>query len=70
MDYIFFYRYNITTGIYPFEGDNIYRLFENIGKGEFVIPNGIEEPLKSLICGMLHKDPNLRFTLQQIRQNT
>ena len=27
--------YNFTTGIYPFEGDTIFKLFENIGKGDF-----------------------------------
>lgn len=61
--------YNITTGSYPFEGDNIYRLFENIGKGDFTIPLEIEEPLKSLLTGMLDKDPNRRFSIQQIRQH-
>ncbi|KAJ8981303.1 hypothetical protein NQ317_004040 [Molorchus minor] len=61
--------YNLTTGLYPFEGDNIYRLFENIGKGEFVISNDIDDPLRSLLLGMLQKDPHARFTLQQIRQH-
>ncbi|KAJ8972751.1 hypothetical protein NQ317_013805 [Molorchus minor] len=61
--------YNLTTGLYPFEGDNIYRLFEkNIGKGEFVISNDIDDPLRSLLLGMLQKDPHAKFTLQQIRQ--
>lgn len=32
------HSYNITTGLYPFEGDNIYKLFENIGKGDYTIP--------------------------------
>lgn len=35
-----FYSYNITTGSYPFEGDNIYRLLENIGKGVWSVPEG------------------------------
>ncbi|KAK9890596.1 hypothetical protein WA026_011961 [Henosepilachna vigintioctopunctata] len=61
--------YNITTGKYPFEGDNIYRLFESIGKGEFAVPSEIEEPLRSLLLGMLEKDPYSRFSLQQIRQH-
>ncbi|KAF3858393.1 hypothetical protein F7725_011594 [Dissostichus mawsoni] len=30
--------YNITTSLYPFEGDNIYKLFENIGKGDYTVP--------------------------------
>ncbi|PSN51071.1 Serine/threonine-protein kinase STK11 [Blattella germanica] len=61
--------FNITTGIYPFEGDNIYRLFENIGKGEFNIPSDIENPLRSLLEGMLQKEPEKRLSLQQIRQH-
>ncbi|XP_063229935.1 serine/threonine-protein kinase STK11 [Bacillus rossius redtenbacheri] len=61
--------YNITTGLYPFEGDNIYRLFENIGKGVFTIPPEIENPLRGLIEGMLQKDSEKRYSVQQIRQN-
>lgn len=61
--------YNITTGEYPFEGDNIYKLYENIGKGEYTIPAVIEDTLKSLLEGMLQKEVDKRFTLQQIRQH-
>lgn len=64
-----YFRYNLTTGLYPFEGDNIYRLFESIGKGDFTIPKEIEEPLRGLIIGMLQKDPLDRFNLQDIRQH-
>lgn len=45
------YRYNITTGLYPFEGDNIYKLFENIGKGDFTIPEDCGPPLSDLLRG-------------------
>ncbi|CAH1161189.1 unnamed protein product [Phyllotreta striolata] len=61
--------YNITTGLYPFEGGTIFRLFETIGKGDFDIPNDIAEPLRSLLVGMLRKDPEMRFSLRQIRQH-
>ncbi|CAG9829291.1 unnamed protein product [Diabrotica balteata] len=61
--------YNITTGIYPFEGDTIFRLFETIGKGDYTIPDDIDEPLRSLLTGMLQKDPELRFSLQEIRKH-
>jgi serine/threonine-protein kinase 11 len=27
--------YNFTTGDYPFQGDTVFRLFENISKGVF-----------------------------------
>ncbi|XP_017771252.1 PREDICTED: serine/threonine-protein kinase STK11 [Nicrophorus vespilloides] len=61
--------YNLTTGLYPFEGDNIYRLYENIGKGEFTIPEDIENPLRDLLLGMLRKEPEERLNLQEIRQH-
>jgi len=67
MTVLFASRYNIMTGKYPFEGDNIYRLFENIGKGDYSIPNEIEDPLRDLLKGMLQKDPVKRFSLRQIR---
>ena len=44
-------RFNITTGKYPFEGENIYKLFENIGKGEFTVPEGVSDSLASLLRG-------------------
>ncbi|KAG8334863.1 Serine/threonine-protein kinase stk11 [Homalodisca vitripennis] len=61
--------FNLTTGKYPFEGDNIYRLFESIGRGDVEIPEEVTEPLSSLLRGMLHKEPGPRFTLSQIRHH-
>ncbi|XP_069784291.1 serine/threonine-protein kinase STK11 isoform X2 [Narcine bancroftii] len=61
--------YNITTGLYPFEGDNIYKLFENIGKGEYTIPEECGPLLTDLLRGMLEYDPVKRFSIQQIRQH-
>ncbi|XP_046551587.1 serine/threonine-protein kinase STK11-like, partial [Haliotis rubra] len=43
--------YNITTGLYPFEGDNIYKLFENIGKGQYTVPDTVDDSLKDLLNG-------------------
>ena len=45
------FRYNITTGLYPFEGENIYKLFENIGKGKYSIPDTVDSVLSSLLEG-------------------
>ncbi|KAH9488302.1 Serine/threonine-protein kinase stk11 [Bulinus truncatus] len=61
--------YNITTGKYPFEGDNIYKLFENIAKGKYTIPNDVSDLLAGLIKGMLAYESEERYTLQQIRQH-
>lgn len=45
------HRYNITTSLYPFEGDNIYKLFENIGKGDYTIPEECGPLLTDLLQG-------------------
>ena len=49
--FFLFERYNITTGMYPFEADNIYKLFECIGKGQYVIPKEVDTALGSLLQG-------------------
>ena len=49
--WIFPFRYNITTSLYPFEGDNIYKLFENIGKGHYSVPEECGPLLSGLLRG-------------------
>ena len=44
-------RFNVVSGKYPFEGDNIYRLYETIGKGQFTIPEEAGPLLGSLLEG-------------------
>nr|UVW93813.1 serine/threonine kinase 11 [Carassius carassius triploid] len=61
--------YNITTSLYPFEGDNIYKLFENIGKGDYTVPEECGPLLSDLLRGMLEYDPVKRFSIQRIRQH-
>ncbi|KAL1140266.1 hypothetical protein AAG570_000198 [Ranatra chinensis] len=61
--------FNLTTGKYPFEGDNIYRLFECIGRCQMTIPEDLDDSLRNLLAGMLHKEPEARFNLQQIRHH-
>ncbi|XP_065354262.1 serine/threonine-protein kinase stk11 [Calliphora vicina] len=64
--------YNLCTGLYPFEGDNIYRLLENIGRGQWEAPDWLyklDSKLAVLILGMLQADPDKRYTTQQIRQD-
>ena len=63
--------FNFVTGSYPFEGDTIFRLFENIGKGDFEVPaHDVNPVLESLIRGMLATDFNDRFTLLQVEKNS
>lgn len=61
--------YSITTGRYPFEGENIYRLFEKISKGDFVMPAELDPALQNLLLGMLTKNPEKRFSLSQVKSH-
>ena len=62
--------FNFITGIYPFEGETIFRLFENIVKGEFEVPrNDVDSLLETLLRGMLAKLPEERLTLVQVREH-
>ena len=63
------HRFNITTGSYPFEGDNIYRLLENIGKGVWSVPEGLDPLLSDLLLNMLRFDASERFTIQEIKSH-
>lgn len=64
-------RYNLSTGKYPFEGDNLYKLLENIGKLNWrespQLLYDVDNNLADLIIGMLQEEPYKRLTLQQIK---
>ena len=58
------------TGIYPFEGETIFRLFENIAKGQFSVPRTDVDPLlENLIRGMLATNPDDRFNLNKVKEH-
>lgn len=61
--------FNITTGKYPFQGESIYKLFENIARGTFSIPEEIshDDLLIDLINGTLNTDPKERFSVAQVK---
>ncbi|KPJ09738.1 Serine/threonine-protein kinase 11 [Papilio machaon] len=62
--------YNMTTGRYPFEGDNVFRLLEAIGRAEPAPPPRCLGPaLHSLLTHMLSRDPDLRPDVHQIRRH-
>ena len=61
--------YNFTTGDYPFEGETIFKLFENIGKCEFRAPSNIDKVLESLLRLMLSKMPEDRPDIATVRQH-
>lgn len=43
----------MTTGKYPYEGDNIYKLFNNISHGKYSIPDTVDSLLTNLLKGEL-----------------
>ncbi|XP_063413122.1 serine/threonine-protein kinase stk11-like [Mytilus trossulus] len=59
--------YNMTTGKYPYDGDNIYKLFNNISKGVYTIPDSIDSVLTNLLHGMLAFTPDKRMTIEQVQ---
>lgn len=62
--------YNMTTGAYPFEGDNVYRLLEAIGRGRPAPPPPSVGPaLSALLTEMLARDPASRPTVHHIRRH-
>lgn len=61
--------YNFCTGDYPFEGETIFKLFENIGKGEFSVPTYVDRVLESLLRSMLAKEPQDRPDIRTIQQH-
>ncbi|XP_039251629.1 serine/threonine-protein kinase stk11-like [Styela clava] len=58
--------YNFCTGLYPYEGNNIYQLFENISKGSYTIPDECDEHLQTVLHGMLEYDAYKRFDVNDI----
>lgn len=61
--------YVLVTGQYPFQGTNVFNLYEQIAKAEYEIPGWVEKPLADLIRGMMSRDEETRFTIQQIKEN-
>lgn len=60
-------RFHFTTGKFPFEGDNVYKLFGAISTGVFQIPDDLSPLLQELLRGMLRKNSSERFSIQEIR---
>lgn len=61
--------FNFVTGSYPFEGETIFRLFENIATCEFEVPSHVGPVLEDLIRGMLAKEPEDRLSLVQVQSH-
>lgn len=61
--------YNMTTGLYPFEGDNIYKLFDNISKGKYSIPDSVDNVLTNLLQGMLKYEADKRMSIEEVKRH-
>jgi serine/threonine protein kinase len=53
--------YEMLTGLPPFYCQDRERLFEKIRKSELPYPASLSRPAKSVLKGLLTKDPNRRF---------
>ena len=61
------HRFHFTTGKFPFEGENVYKLFGAISTGVFEMPPDLSPHLQDLLWGMLRKDAGQRFSIPEIR---
>lgn len=62
--------FHFTTGKFPFEGDNVYKLFSVVSTGIFTIPQELPPLLQDLIKGMLHKQADNRLSIPEIRKHS
>lgn len=58
--------YIMVTGIVPFNGDNIQQLFKNIMQTKPAFTPFMSRDLINLLEGMLRKDENIRFQMDDI----
>jgi len=61
--------YNFLTGEYPFEGDTIFKLFENIGRCALSIPQNLlpDRLVSSLLESLLCKEPSERPDILSVK---
>ncbi|KAF6019612.1 STK11 [Bugula neritina] len=60
--------YRMCTTQYPFDGETICKLYDNIAKAEYTVPDHLSDKAKVLIKGMLAKSANDRLTIADIRR--
>lgn len=62
--------YNMVSGEYPFEGEVIMRLFDNIANQPLQMPQNVQlsRSLEYLLTAMLDKDPEKRINMHDIRR--
>jgi serine/threonine-protein kinase 11 len=60
--------FHLVTGDYPFKGETHYKLYENIKNNDLVIPEYVDKELAYLLGGMLEKEEEKRFSIDQIKE--
>ncbi|GJQ11458.1 hypothetical protein GpartN1_g3249.t1 [Galdieria partita] len=61
--------YYCLTGRLPFDGNNLFELFEKIGKGEFEVPSFVEESAKDLLLHVLDPIQQRRYSLEEVKRH-
>ena len=59
--------FKFVTGFYPFEGENVYILYENISKAVLRVPDDLDELLQSLLKGLLERDVKRRLSIAEAK---
>lgn len=62
--------YEICHGTLPFLGNSMEELKKNIRSHHPLLKNELHDDIKLIIRGCLTKDPNKRFTIEQILSNS
>jgi serine/threonine protein kinase len=61
--------YYCLTGRLPFDGNNLFELFEKIGKGEFEVPSFVESSAKDLLLHVLDPVQQRRYSIEEIKRH-
>jgi tribbles-like protein len=61
--------YTMLVGRYPFNDAEHTKLFLNIRKGHFSIPDYLSHSVKCLLRSLLRKDPSRRLTCQEVLEH-
>lgn len=61
--------YQLLCGILPFRNENLYRLYDLIVACKYRLPYRLDSVTRNFISGLLQKDPESRFTIDQIKNH-
>jgi serum/glucocorticoid-regulated kinase 2 len=62
--------YEMIFGVSPFYSQDEKKLFDKIKNNDVIFPHQCNSNLKSLICGLLCKDPKERFGYSEIKKHS